>query len=254
MIEMDRSPAPYRQDRAPWGWRDIAMVVFITIVALVAVFTALSFLLSALGIDTQDAESDAVASAALLLGQIVLDFAAVGAAAAFSLGKYGLRPSAWGLVWPPKMNYGLILLTLILCFAALGAYRGVTVALGLENLEPQSNVPTELFENAAVVPLTLMLVLMVAPFAEEMFFRGFLFHGMWGRIGLWPAVIGSGFIFSLIHVNGADYIGLIVPFTIIGALFAWLVQRTGSLWNAIAVHFLFNAVGVTANLAQVILK
>ncbi|MGD9894872.1 MAG: lysostaphin resistance A-like protein [Dehalococcoidia bacterium] len=254
MIETEHAPAPYRPDQAPWGWREIAIVVFLTMVALVAVFTVLAFLLNVLGIDSDEAETDAVASVALLLGQMVLDFAAVGVAAAFSLRKYGLRPSAWGLVRPPKLNIGLILLTLVLCFVALGVYRGVTVALGLEDLEPQSNVPTELFEHPAVVPLTLFLILAVAPFAEEMFFRGFIFHGMWSRIGFWPAAIGSGFFFSLIHVSSSDLIGLIVPFTIIGALLAWIVKRTGSLWNAIAVHFLFNAVGVTANLAQVILR
>jgi membrane protease YdiL (CAAX protease family) len=253
MIETEHAPAPYRPDKAPWAWREIAIVVFITLVALVAVFAALALLLEAFGIDSEDAENHAGASVALLLGQMLLDIAAVGAAAAFSLGKYGLRPSAWGLVWPPKLNIGLILLTLVLSFAALGIYRAVTVLLGLEDLEPQSNVPTELFEHPAVVPLTLFLILVVAPLAEEMFFRGFIFHGMWGRMGFWPAAIGSGLFFSLIHVSSVDLIGLIVPFTIIGALFAWIVQRTGSLWNAIAVHFLFNAVGVTANLAQVFL-
>ena len=39
MIEADHAPAPYRQDQAPWGWREIAIVVLITMVALVVVFT-----------------------------------------------------------------------------------------------------------------------------------------------------------------------------------------------------------------------
>ena len=38
--------------------------------------------------------------------------------------------------------------------------------------------------------------------------------------------------------------------TAIGILFAWLAYRTGSLWNSIAVHFLFNSVSMIANLAQ----
>ena len=32
----------------------------------------------------------------------MIDAIAVGAAAAFSLGKFGLRPSAWELTWPPQ--------------------------------------------------------------------------------------------------------------------------------------------------------
>jgi uncharacterized protein len=253
MIETDTAPAPYQRDRAPWGWSEIAIVIFITLVALVAVFTALSFLLDGLGVDAAEAENDPTGAAALLIGQVLLDAAAIGAAAAFSLAKYRLPASAWGLVRPPKLNVGLVLLTLVLSFVALGVYRAVTVALGLEQLEPQSNVPTQLFEERSIIPLTLFLILVVAPFAEEMFFRGFLFHGLWGRIGFWPAAVGSGLLFSLIHVSSGDLIGLVVPFAIIGTLFAWLVKRTGSLWNAIAVHFLFNAVGVTANFAQVVL-
>lgn len=253
MIGTDTAPPPYRRDRAPWGWSEIAIVIFVTLVALVAMFTALAFLLDALGVDTAEAESDPVGAATLLIAQVLLDLAAIGTAAAFSLGKYRLPASAWGLVRPLRLSPGLILLTLVLSFAALGAYGGITNLLGLEQIEPQSNVPTELFENRAIVPLTLFLILVVAPFAEELFFRGFLFHGMWGRIGFWPAAIGSGFLFSVIHVSSGDLIGLVVPFTVIGTLFAWLTMRTGSIWNAVAVHFLFNAVGVTANLAQVIL-
>jgi membrane protease YdiL (CAAX protease family) len=62
--------------------------------------------------------------------------------------------------------------------------------------------------------------------------------------------VGSGLLFSLIHFNGLDTIGLIVPFTVIGFLFAWLVYRTGSLWNSIAVHSLFNSVSLIGTLAQ----
>jgi membrane protease YdiL (CAAX protease family) len=254
MIETRSTQTTYRQDQAPWGWRDIGIVIFITMVALVAVFTVLAFLFEGLGIDRTDPAGEPLGAVLLLVAQIVLDFAAVGAAAGFSIAKYGVPWSAWGLVRPPRLNVGLILLTLVLCFTALGAYRAITVALGLEDLEPQSNVPVQLFENRAVIPLALVLILIVAPFAEEMFFRGFLFHGLWSRIGFWPAAFGSGLFFALIHVNSSDLIGLVVPFTIIGMLLAWLVKRTGSLWNSIAVHFLFNAIGVIANFAQVMLR
>jgi membrane protease YdiL (CAAX protease family) len=250
---IESPPAPYRQDRAPWGWRDIGITVLMTAIALVALAAVSVVLLRMLGLrDEPDGEiRPAVAVIGISL-QIVLDLAAVGAAAAFSLGKYGLRPSAWGLVRPTRLRPGWILLTLFLSFVALGIYRGVTQALDLGGLEPQSNVPTELFESAAVVPLALFLILVVAPLCEEMFFRGFLFHGLWGLLGFWPAAALSGFTFALIHVTGAGAIGLVVPFAVIGVLFAWLVRRTGSLWNSIAVHFLFNAIGLFGTFAQVI--
>jgi len=250
---IESPPAPYRRDHAPWGWREIAAVIFITLVALVAVFTALAFLLNAFGIESEP-ESDSLGAVILLIGQAVLDLAAVGAAAAFSIGKYRLRPEAWSLTWPPRLRIGWILLVLVLCFTALGAYSAITQSLGLDALEPESNVPTELFDSAVVAPFAVFLILVVAPLCEELFFRGFLFHGLWGRIGFWPAALASGSLFALIHVSGRDLIGLVVPFAIIGTLLAWIVRRTGSLWNSIAVHFLFNLIGLSASLAQVIMR
>jgi membrane protease YdiL (CAAX protease family) len=246
---IESPPAPYRQDRAPWGWRDIGAAFLITMVALVAVFTVLSLLAGALDLP-EEPQDEPLGAVILLVGQMLLDFAAVGAAAAFSLGKYGLRPAAWGLGWPPRLNPGWILAVLLLCFTALGAYAALTRSLGLEGLEPESNVPTDLFESRAVVPIALFLVLGVAPVCEEMFFRGFLFHGLWGRLGFWPAAALSGFVFSLIHVSGVELIGLVAPFTIIGMLLAWITRRTGSLWNAIAVHFSFNAIGLAGTFAS----
>lgn len=250
---IEAAPVPYRQDRAPWGWREILIVIFVTLVALVAVFTVLAFVIEALGLG-DDAQDDPLGQTLLLLGQMLLDLAAVGAAAGFSLAKFKLPPAAWGLVRPPQIKFGVSFLVLVLCFVTLGLYAAVTKGLGLDAIDPESNVPRELFKHRSVVPLTVFLVLVIAPVAEEMFFRGFLFHGLWARYGFWVGAFSSGLLFSLIHVSGRDLLGLIVPFTIIGMLFAWLVRRTGSLWNAILVHFLFNAVGLTGTFAQVILR
>jgi membrane protease YdiL (CAAX protease family) len=246
---IETAAAPYRQDRAPWGWRDMGAVLVLTAIALSLIFTVLALVISALGIDG-DVESDPAGLAILLIGQALLDAAAVGIAAGFSLGKYGLSPAAWGLVRPPKLDVWWILGGLLLCYVGLSIYGIITTVLGIEWLEPQDNVPTEFFDHAAVVPLAVFLILIVAPLAEEMFFRGFLFHGLWGRIGFWPAAIGSGFLFSVIHVSSSDFVGLVIPFTFIGTLFAFLAGRTGSLWNSIAVHFLFNSIGLAANLAS----
>jgi membrane protease YdiL (CAAX protease family) len=252
MIEATSGSAPEREERAPWGLREIVTVFGITVIALVVVFTALSLLVRALGIEG-NLSDDPVGLAVLLAGQMVLDVIAVGLAAAFSLGKYGLRPSAWGLLWPPRLNVGLIVGVLVLCYTALIGYALIVTSLGLEALEPESNVPEGFFDFPRVVPLAVFLVVVVAPMAEEMFFRGFVFHGLWSRFGFWPAAVASGFVFAMIHVTGAEALGLIVPFTIIGTLFAWLAGSTGSLWNAIAVHFLFNSISIAVNLAQRIL-
>ena len=250
MIEAppQESPPPYRRDRAPWGLLEIGIVFFVVLAALAVVSTAIALVLNLV-----DAADDPMGTprgvTVQLVGQMLLHTLAVGAAAGFSLAKYGLPPEAWSLVRPPRLNVGPIFLTLAAAFATLTVYAAIVSVLGLESFLPDENVPRELFDYRAVLPLTFVMVVIVAPLMEEMFFRGFLFHGVWWRFGFWPAAVVSGATFSLIHVTSADLVGLIIPFTVIGILFAYLVRRTGSLWNAIAVHVLFNSVAVAGYLA-----
>ena len=46
----------------------------------------------------------------------------------------------------------------------------------------------------------------------------------------------SGFVFALVHVNAATFLAL----WFLGAAFAWLYKRTGSILAPMAAHFLFN--------------
>ena len=247
MIEIatEQAPTAYRQDRAPWGIRDILQALLVTIVAMSAIFVLLALLLRALDIRDDDG-TDARVTLMLLGGQLLLDLAAVGAAAGFSIAKYGLPAAAWGLMRPPRLHVWPIVSTLLLCYGALWTYGAVTTALGIDQLEPQGNIEGRLFDNAAVVPFAVAFAIVIAPVAEEMFFRGFLFHGLWPRLGMWGAALLSGLAFGAIHVTGVDKLGLVIPFTAIGALFARLAARTGSLWNAIAAHLIFNSIGVLA--------
>jgi membrane protease YdiL (CAAX protease family) len=311
---------------APWGLREVIIAVLITLVAMMVVLVLAGVLLAVIGVAPNAAEDDPAGTIVLLLGQVVLDAVAVTAAAAVSLWRYHLSARAWGLRARRPIAIGACVQVLFLCFAALALYAVIVDALGLGALEPKSNVPEELFDQDVVLPFTIVLVVMVAPLAEEAFFRGFMFNGLrqtrlvdllavflavgltvaltalalrglvleaaltvgamglgalmfavsrhapapsgpadlyreaantlsralpvFGRqAGVYGAALASGFVFSIIHVQSADLVGLIVPFTIIGFLLAVLTARTGSLWNAILVHFAFNFIGVIAQLA-----
>jgi membrane protease YdiL (CAAX protease family) len=240
-----QAPAPYEQHRAPWGVRDIIQALLVTILAMSGIFILLALLLSALDLRDDDG-TNARVTLILLGGQLLLDLAAVGVAAGFSIAKYGLPAAAWGLVRPLRLKPWPIVSTLMLCYGVLWTYGLVTTLLGLDQLEPQGNIEDRLFDNPAVVPFAVAFAIVIAPAAEEMFFRGFLFHGLWPRLGMWGAALLSGLAFGAIHVTGVDKLGLVIPFAAIGALFARLVGKTGSLWNAIAAHCIFNSIGVLA--------
>ena len=88
--------------------------------------------------------------------------------------------------------------------------------------------------------LLFILILIEAPVLAELLFRGALFGGLTKIMPLWPAIVLSGFIFAVIHINAAT----LIPLWFLGIAFAWLYVHTGTLLAPMAVHFTFNAVNL----------
>ncbi len=86
-----------------------------------------------------------------------------------------------------------------------------------------------------------LAAVVLAPVAEEVFFRGILYGSLkqlgFPRLALW----GSSAFFALIHLNMATFI----PLLFLAAACAFLYDRTQNLLAPIATHVIFNA----ANLA-----
>lgn len=85
-----------------------------------------------------------------------------------------------------------------------------------------------------------VFILIEAPVVEELLFRGVLFGGLTKIMPIWPAILLSGLIFAVIHINAAT----LIPLWFLGAAFAWLYVRTGTLLVPMAVHFSFNAINL----------
>lgn len=88
------------------------------------------------------------------------------------------------------------------------------------------------------------LVCVVAPIAEELFFRGFIFGGL-RRHGVTVAVLLSGTLFGLSHLGGSP-LAFIPPLALLGMILALVYHRTGSLYTAIGLHALNNAIAFGA--------
>lgn len=128
---------------------------------------------------------------------------------------------------------------------AIAAYGGFFIFLIAYGLIVQPD-PQQIIEDiqaedetAKLVALG-VLVILAAPFAEELFFRGFLFGGLRGRMSLWPAALVSGVLFGLVHLPGGAL--QVPPLAVFGVLLAWLYERTGSLGPPIFVHMIQNAI------------
>ncbi len=85
-------------------------------------------------------------------------------------------------------------------------------------------------------------VAVLAPFAEELLFRGVIFTGLAQRMPVIPAAIISGITFALAHLDKWN----IVPLAVVGFGLALIYQRTGSLYANMAAHATFNTVALVA--------
>ncbi len=107
----------------------------------------------------------------------------------------------------------------------------------------------QLLQQAKYAPITTLGLMagavLVAPFCEELFFRGFLFAGLLERMRFWPAALLSAFLFGLAHGDVGSFAVLFV-FGIVLAVVRW---RVGSLWPGVIIHAANNA---TASIAIIL--
>ena len=90
------------------------------------------------------------------------------------------------------------------------------------------------------IVLFALVVVVGAPFAEELFFRGLLLRSFEKRWGTAVAVVGSSVIFGATHFQALQFPAL----TVAGLVFAGLAVRYDRLGPAILAHVAFNAVTV----------
>lgn len=123
---------------------------------------------------------------------------------------------------------------------ALGAHR-VLVYFPLLKWDPSLFPTLGLREPLADLDSTSLLIGVavsgtIAPFAEELVFRGYLLNLWMQRWGVVPGVLLSSAYFGILHGHGAIMAG------VAGIFFALLYLRLRSLWPGTLLHALHNTV------------
>ncbi|MBI2324576.1 MAG: CPBP family intramembrane metalloprotease [Chloroflexi bacterium] len=90
---------------------------------------------------------------------------------------------------------------------------------------------------ALVMDLTTGAV--VAPFAEEVLFRGLIFGGLAQRIPFAAAAAISALLFALSHG-----LGVVAPIFVLGLGLAYVYARSGSIWAPMTTHAVVNAISL----------
>jgi membrane protease YdiL (CAAX protease family) len=103
-----------------------------------------------------------------------------------------------------------------------------------------------LLQQSKVAPLstyaTLFAAVFIAPFCEEVFFRGFVFPGLRQGMSLVWAIIISSLLFGVAHADPGSFAVLFV----IGLALAFLRWRTQSIWPCMMLHMLNNGIAALA--------
>jgi membrane protease YdiL (CAAX protease family) len=91
-----------------------------------------------------------------------------------------------------------------------------------------------------------VLIIGVAPVAEELFFRGFLFRILRLRMGLVAAAVVDGVVFGAVHYEDPGTAALLPVLAFLGFLFCLVYEQTGTLFATIAMHAFNNMVSYAA--------
>ncbi len=147
------------------------------------------------------------------------------------------------------LNKRLTLTGIGMVILAFGAYfitSGLVTTLAgnylpfvdLEQPQELGFEPTN--ELNQLIIIFIMLVL-IAPLAEELIFRGFIFKALRERITFWPATIIVSILFGIAH--GQWNVG--IDTFVLSVFLCGLREYSGSLWASILLHSLKNLLAFT---------
>lgn len=204
------------------GLAEILIAVGVFILLGAGAVLALSFL--ELGRTSLLAASQVAIYVAALVGIL----AAVGVRRV-GFASLGFIPTTWRWVF---IGVGIAFLSRLLTIVIVPIYILITG----DATNPQQGLFNDLLSGSAVqIALFAVAIALLAPFAEEMFFRGMVF-GWLRRWGFWLAALVSAGLFGVAHG-----INFVFPASFaLGLLNAYAYEKSGSLWPAIASHMAFN--------------
>jgi uncharacterized protein len=227
MLKPDRTAVP-------WSTREVWLAVVAAAVILAAAY-GFAFLLRALLVRPN-------ADFWVALFPVLLELLFLAPVWWFVRHKHRASVKTLGFV---KFNFSVVAigLGLLLAFYLFSAIYGFILAQF--GLEIRSDVTPILRELTTPWPFFLTVTI-VAPVVEETFFRGFVFAGLRARYHwAWAAVMSSA-LFAAAHLE----LTFFIPAFLLGFLFAFLYQKSNSVWPGMILHFVLNALAVVALYVQ----
>ncbi len=228
----DRAALP----RWPW-WAPFAAFL-LTVAIAIAGATLVALVAEAFGVEV---DPDDTPPGVTIAGVIVQDAALIASAFLIARSTAGTpRPSQFGL---RRVALGTAALWTFAAWASFVVFSAVWATL--LNIEESDDLPQELGADESTLALVVVAVLVtvVAPVAEELFFRGFMFTALRRAWGLVPAVLATGIAFGAVHAGSSEP-EFLVPLGVFGAALCLLYWKTKSILPCIVLHALNNSLAL----------
>jgi uncharacterized protein len=223
-------------ERPPWRpWTAPAALVVAVVTALV--LGSIVYVIAAIA--TGHARSSPGAN---IVATVLGDAAFVGSAVFFA--QLSARPTAaqFGLRRTsllPAIGWMALGYPVFLLFA--------DVWLHLLGVSQKDHTLDDLGRSTIALASAAILVSVIAPMAEELLFRGYIFTALRGWAGVWGSAAITGILFGIIHLDPDRPVAFLLPLAVFGFVLCLVYWKTRSLYPCIALHSINNALafGVT---------
>jgi uncharacterized protein len=220
----------------------------VVLAAFVCVFVAQVIVVVGAELVGADGEEVSGTDAATIGFTVVLDAALVACTVAVVTWLAAGRPTpaAFGLRlprWRSALGWTLA------AYVSFWVISGIALLVFGEPEEQDIVVDLKAEDSVLVLGGFAILTCLLAPLAEEFFFRGFLFRVLHEKTNLVLGVLITGVAFGLVHLPSGDWIGTIV-LSLFGMALCVLFYLTSSLVPCIMLHAFHNSIsfGVTKEL------
>lgn len=112
---------------------------------------------------------------------------------------------------------------------------------------PSSKIEQLISNNNISSNILIVVTAVVAPFCEEIYFRGFLYSAFKKNFGVPLGIFLSSLLFALAHLELYSFI----PIMVIGVLLAYIFERTRSIFTVIILHSVYNLILISILLGKI---
>jgi hypothetical protein len=218
-----------RAKLGPWGfWGSLGWGTLAAATGLFAIiFHTLIWMLTH-GLQAANAQDQLFAA---VNGILVLTVPVVVLVIAATVRKHSLR-SYFALEGFSGRNLALGLVCMI---ALIIAFIAIQTLLGINGGSKSMEASYRAAKAAGIVPLLWLSTVVLAPVTEELFFRGFLHRG-WAPswLGVSGTIVVTAGLWAVLHQQ-YNVLGILFIF-MMGLIFGWLRQRSGSTLLPMVLH------------------